>query len=76
MPELFASWGKILAVIVTTASFMAVASPCSTGYKFVDKSVHAGIHQELDSRLRSMEVRQADIHDDVKLILDHILRSE
>ena len=76
MSEWFASWGKILAVMVTTASLMAVASPCNTGYRFVDKSVHAGVHQELDSRLRSMEVRQADIHDDVKLILDHILRSE
>ena len=65
-----------MAIAATTASFMAVASPCSTGYKFVEKSPHAGVHQELDSRLRSMEVRQADIHDDVKLILDHILRSE
>jgi len=76
MPDWFISWGKLVAVAMTTATFMAMASPCSTGYKFVEKAAHAGVHQELDSRLRSMEVRQADIHDDVKLILDHILRSE
>jgi len=76
MPDWFSSWGKILAVMVSTASFMAVASPCSTGYKFVEKSAHAQDHQKLDGRLGSIEVRQADMHEDVKLILDHILRSE
>lgn len=72
----FVSWGRVLAVVVATASFMTVASPCSTGYRFVDKAAHAQDHQKLDGRLGSMEIRQEDIHDDVKLILDHILRSE
>ncbi len=74
---------KVLAVIMSTIALSSTAGPCSSTYKFVDKAEAAQVHSELKKDIHSIEnklgiidSKQEAMHEDLKAILNHMLRSK
>lgn len=74
---------KVMALLMSTMALAATAGPCSTTYKFMEKGIAIEAHAEIEKNITEiekgfaiLESKQEAIHDDLKIILDHILRSK
>lgn len=72
---------KLLAVIIASVALSGLVAPCSASYNFVTKTEAAEIHGKINSKQRESEsklviidTRQQEIREDVKSILEHLLR--
>ena len=90
MGEPLSTVSKALAVIMSSIALAATAGPCSMSYNFVSKGeaakAHTEIRQELgnaqeelhsiEKRLAIIDSKQGEMHEDLKSILEYILRSK
>ena len=74
---------KALALTMSFIALSAVAGPCSTSYNFMKKEEANAIHLELrkeassiDKRLGIINSKQEAMHEDLKTLLNHMLRSK
>ncbi len=74
---------KVMAIVMSMIALAATAGPCSTTYKFMEKGIAIEAHDEIEKSITEvekgfaiLESKQEAIHDDLKIILDHILRSK
>tara|TARA_R100000808_G_C2153891_1_gene164516 strand:+ start:3324 stop:3608 length:285 start_codon:yes stop_codon:yes gene_type:complete len=90
MGEQLSTITKALAIVMSTIALSATAGPCSTTYNFVSKGEAAKVHTEIKQEMRGMEKelhsiekrlaiidsKQSEMHEDLKSILNYILRSK
>jgi hypothetical protein len=79
--EWIGNTGKIIAVVLASVTLSGLMAPCSASYNFITKTEASAIHEkikerhrEAESKLTKIDTRQQEIREDVKSILEHLLR--